>query len=69
MQTLPDVGEIAFSHINQLLGLSSNATLALSTVRQEIDGLPTSDNIIMSTMRGKGRKRQSGFKILLVKIA
>ena len=65
MQTLPDVGEIAFSHINQLLGLSSNATLALSTVRQEIDGLPTSDNIIMSTMRGKGRKRQSGFKILM----
>jgi hypothetical protein len=65
MQTLPANGELAFSQINLLLGAASNATLAISSVRQDIDGLPSEGNIIMSTMRGKGRKNRGGFKILM----
>jgi hypothetical protein len=65
MQTLPNTGEISFSHINQILGVSSNTNLALSTVRNEIEGVSESGNIMISTLRGKGRRSRGGFKILM----
>jgi hypothetical protein len=58
MQLLPTSGELYFSHINQVLGVASNTTRPLSTVRTEIDGIPSSGNILVSDIRGKGRKVQ-----------